>query len=76
MAIIMFGMLTILIVDIFLVRLLSKLINSACRPAPSLKSHRPCTAAMPAQFQNPNRPLPSVTKTSCGIAPEERNQSE
>jgi hypothetical protein len=40
-AIIFMGMLTIMLLDIFLVRLLSKLINASLRPAPSLKSERP-----------------------------------
>lgn len=38
MAIIMFGMLTIMIVDIFLVRLLSKMVNAALVPQPQIQA--------------------------------------
>ena len=69
MAIIMFGMLTILIVDIFLVRLLSKLINAALssNAQPQLGPAMP--AGMPAQFQNPTttarlQSMPSVTENT------------
>jgi hypothetical protein len=70
MAIIMFGMLIILIVDIFLVRLLSKLINAALssNAQPRLGATMP-GAGMPAQFQNPTttarlQGMPSVTENT------------
>lgn len=69
MAIILFGMLTILIVDIFLVRLLSKLINAALssNAQPQLGPAMP--AGMPVQFQNPTttarlQSMPSVTENT------------
>jgi hypothetical protein len=70
MAIIMFGMLTILIVDIFLVRLLSKLINAALASnSQSRAMYPPIPAGMPAQFQPPTttarlQPTPSVTENT------------
>jgi hypothetical protein len=68
MAIIMFGMLTILIVDIFLVRLLSKLINSALSSG-AQPQIAPTPTGMPAQFQNPTttarlQGMPSVTENT------------
>jgi hypothetical protein len=69
MAIIMFGMLTILIVDIFLVRLLSKLINSALSSGAQPQIGTTMQTAMPAQFQNPTttarlQGMPSVTENT------------
>ena len=68
MAIIMFGMLAILIVDIFLVRLLSKLINSALSSG-ARPQIAPAPTVMPAQFQNPTttarlQGVPSVTENT------------
>ena len=68
MAIIIFGMLTILIVDIFLVRLLSKLINSALSSG-AQPQIAPTPTVMPAQFQNPTttarlQGVPSVTENT------------
>ena len=68
MAIIIFGMLTILIVDIFLVRLLSKLINSALSSGTQPQVGTTPTG-MPAQFQNPTTTArlqgrPSVTENT------------
>jgi hypothetical protein len=69
MAIIMFGMLTILIVDIFLVRLLSKLINTALTSNAQPQLGTPMQIGMPAQFQNPTttarlQGMPSVTENT------------
>jgi hypothetical protein len=68
MAIIIFGMLTILIVDIFLVRLLSKLINSALSSGAQPQVGTTPTG-MPAQFPNPTttarlQGMPSVTENT------------
>src|SRR5262245_55168138 len=53
MAIILFGMLTILIVDIFLVRLLSKLINAALSSnAQHLPAQSNFSSSLPQQFQS------------------------
>ena len=67
MAIIMFGMLTILIVDIFLVRLLSKLISAALTPTSQPRLGPPTMQA--PQFQNPTttarlQSMPSVTENT------------
>lgn len=69
MAIIMFGMLAILIVDIFLVRLLSKLINSALSSSAQPQIATTMQPPMPAQFQNPTTTArlqgrPSVTENT------------
>jgi hypothetical protein len=69
MAIIMFGMLTILIVDIFLVRLLSKLISAALTPASQRIVQTTTPAAMPQQLQSPTttnrlQSMPSVTENT------------
>lgn len=69
MAIILFGMLTILIVDIFLVRLLSKLINAALSSSGQPRLVTTMPAGMPAQFQNPTttarlQGMPSVTENT------------
>lgn len=69
MAIIMFGMLTILIVDIFLVRLLSKLINTALSSNAHSQLGTTMPAGIPAQFQNPTTTarlpgMPSVTENT------------
>ena len=68
MAIILFGMLTIMIVDIFLIRLLSRLINAALSSNPQPQISRTMPAAMPAQFQNPTtarlQGVPSVTENT------------
>ena len=68
MAMILFGMITILVVDIFLVRQLTKLINAAL-PANDLRK-APGQIAQPGNFQMPRpaaRPLgaiPSVTENT------------
>lgn len=69
MAVILFGMLTILIVDIFLVRLLSKLINAALSPSAQPQLGTTVQTGMPAQFQNPTttarlQGMPSVTENT------------
>lgn len=70
MMIILFGMLTILIVDIFLVRLLSKLISAALTPASQQHIVQPTMpAAIPQQFQSPTttnrlQSMPSVTENT------------
>ena len=69
MAIIMFGMLTILTVDIFLVRLLSKIIQSAISPTQIRNAPANLAAGSPArQFQQPTtarlQPAPSVTENT------------
>jgi hypothetical protein len=87
MAIIMFGMLTILIVDIFLVRLLSKLIGAALPSKTQPRTVYPSIpAGMPAQFQPPTttarlQPTPSVTENTTRFfdpysAPAESPKSE
>lgn len=69
MALIMFGMLTIMIVDIFLVRLLSKLINAALSSGAQPQIGTTMQTGMPAQFQNPTttarlQGMPSVTENT------------
>ena len=70
MAIIMFGMLTILTIDIFLVRLLSKIIQSAISPTGQNRNAPPNLAARPSarQLQQPTtarlQPAPSVTENT------------
>lgn len=69
MAIIMFGMLIILVIDIFLVRLLSKLINSALSTNAQPQFGPTMPVGMPAQFQNPTttarlQGMPSVTENT------------
>ncbi len=70
MMIILFGMLTILIVDIFLVRLLSKLISAALSPVSPQRIVQPTmTGATPQQFQSPTptnrlQSMPSVTENT------------
>jgi hypothetical protein len=69
MAIIMFGMLTILVVDIFLVRLLSKLISAALNPTQQRIAQPTLSAAMPGQFPNATttarlQSMPSVTENT------------
>jgi hypothetical protein len=87
MAIIMFGMLIILIVDIFLVRLLSKLINAALPSKTQPRAiYPPIPAGMPAQFQPPTstarlQAAPSVTENTTRFfepysAPTEGTKSE
>ncbi len=69
-AIIMFGMLTILVVDIFLVRLLSKIITAALSPAtrtpPSPTQFAPDNIARPLQSPSTARlhAAPSVTENT------------
>jgi len=69
MAIILFGMLTILIIDIFLVRLLSKLINAALSPNQNLPAPSNFSPALNPQFQNATttarlQSMPSVTEST------------
>jgi hypothetical protein len=69
MAIIMFGMLIILIVDIFLVRLLAKLINTALTSTAQPQFGTAMHTGMPPQFQNPTttarlQSVPSVTENT------------
>src|SRR5262245_25567537 len=70
MAIIMFGMLTILIVDIFLVRLLSRMVNSALLPsAQSQAPPRNFAAANATPYLRPPttsglQPVGSVTEST------------
>lgn len=70
MAIILFGMLTILIVDIFLVRLLSKLISTALSSNAQPQFGPTMPAGMLAQFQNSKtttarlQGVPSVTENT------------
>jgi|SRR5215813_11937937 len=68
-AIIMFGMLTVLVVDICLVRLLSKLINAALSSNTPPAAVQPLPSHTPAQFQNPTtaarrQGIPSVTENT------------
>jgi hypothetical protein len=68
MAIIMFGMLTILIVDIFLVRQLSKLIGASLSSTTQTQPQRPNVIAQPSIVSLPQPPTarlqgaPSVTE--------------
>jgi len=80
MAIILFGMLTIMIVDIFLIRLLSRLINAALSSNPQPQFTTTMPTGMPAQIQNPTtsrlQGVPSVTENTTRLfepyrAPEE-----
>ena len=70
MAIILFGMLTILIVDIYLVRLLSRLINAALSAnTPQQFVQTNISAGLPPQFQGPTatsrlQSMPSVTENT------------
>lgn len=70
MAMILFGMLTIMIVDIFLVRLLSKIINSALSSAaqPRLTPYNAPAGLPPRHFQTPTtaslQPASSVTENT------------
>lgn len=70
MAIIIFGMLTILVIDIFLVRLLNKLINAALSSnVPPRLGSPGAPNGLPAQFQNPTttarlQSMPSVTENT------------
>ncbi len=70
MAIIMFGMLTILIVDIFLVRLLFKMVNTALLPQPQVQTMpRNIPAAHPTPYlRSPTtaglQPVGSVTENT------------
>ena len=70
-AIIFMGMLTIMLVDIFLVRLLSKLINASLTstPAQPQLGQPPMPASIPPQFQNATttarlQSMPSVTENT------------
>jgi len=85
MAIILFGMLTILIIDIYLVRLLSRLINAALSANTQprvVPAHIP--AGMMGQFPAPNttarlQSIPSVTENTTRFfephrAPDETSQ--
>jgi len=69
MAIIMFGMLIILVVDIYLVRLLSKLVNAALTSNAQHPATQSLSAHVPPQFQNPSptarlQGVPSVTENT------------
>jgi len=70
MAIIMFGMLTILIVDIFLARLLFKTVNAALAPQPQIHvAPRNIQAGGSTPYLRPPttsglQPLPSVTEST------------
>lgn len=70
MAIIMFGMLTIMIVDIFLVRLLFKMMNAALAPQPQLQiAPRNLPPASPNLYLRPQttaglQPVGSVTEST------------
>ena len=69
MAIILFGMVTITIVDIFLLRLLAKLINTALTSNAQPQLGTTMQTGMPAQFQNPTttarlQGVPSVTENT------------
>jgi len=70
MGVVVFGMLAILIVDIFLARLLSKLINAALSSNTQPRSVYPSMpTGMPAQFQSPTttarlQSMPSVTENT------------
>lgn len=69
-AIIFMGMLTIMIVDIFLVRLLSKLISASLSSHSQPQHFQPSVpAAVPGQFQNATttarlQSMPSVTENT------------
>ncbi len=68
MAMILFGMMTILIVDIFLVRLLSKIVNTSLASSTQTQPRRPNQLANPPVTQFPQQPAarlqgaPSVTE--------------
>ena len=70
MAIILFGMLTILIIDIYLVRLLSRLINSALSANTQYRiTQANIPAGLPSQFPGPTttsrlQSMPSVTENT------------
>lgn len=69
MAMILFGMLTIMIVDVFLVRLLVKIVNTSLSTNTQPQSRRPSALANPSMSQFPQPPaarlmqgVPSVTE--------------
>jgi hypothetical protein len=68
MAMIFFGMTTILIVDIFLVRLLSKIVNTSLSSSTQTQAKRPRALGNPSVTQFPQQPAarlqgaPSVTE--------------
>jgi hypothetical protein len=69
MGVVVFGMLAILIVDIFLARMLSKLINAALTSTSNPRSAHPSMPAGPAQFQTATttarlQAMPSVTENT------------
>jgi len=70
MAIILFGMVTILVIDIYLVRLLSRLINAALSASTQPRNvQASIPAGMPAQFLPPTttsrlQSVPSVTENT------------
>jgi len=56
MAMILFGMLTIMIVDIFLVRLLAKIVNTSLSANTQPQPKRPAALAYPSMIQSPQSP--------------------
>ncbi len=69
MAMILFGMLTIMIVDIFLVRLLTRIVNTSLSANTQPQPRRPSALANPSMTHSPQSPaarlmqgVPSVTE--------------
>ena len=81
-AMIMFGMLTIMIVDIFLVRQLSKLISAALSSSTLIQPRRPNALPNPSMVQLPQPPasrlqgVPSVTEGTTRFFEPYRTPSE
>jgi hypothetical protein len=62
MAIIMFGMVTILVSDIMLIRLLSRIIRASLDAKPIAQLPRPAVKETPRQLSPRLEPVPSVTE--------------
>ena len=60
MAMILFGMLTVMIVDVFLVRLLVKIVNTSLSANTQPQSRRPSALANPSMSQFPQPPAPRL----------------
>ena len=80
--IVIFGMLTILITDIFLVRLLSRIINASLSSGSFTQPRRPKKIATPSVVQLPQPPtarlqgVPSVTEGTTRFFEPSQSQSE
>jgi hypothetical protein len=62
MAIIMFGMITIMVSDIMLIRLLSRIIKASLEAKPVRQLAKPAITEVPRQLNPRLEPVPSVTE--------------